>query len=272
MIAQAQNLLNAFETFLASIPLERYRQELMPVKTVEQDLPKDLNPLRSLYAVYWTQLPKTFPDYDQFFEGWWRSHLEPLDRFIRQYFWGCSRDFIYLGFKARLYRTFVSVLTQFHFAYAWKAFCSLPLEASADLDMKGIDALVHYGKLRIALQVKKETYRAEARERGRFAQPKSKEVDLIVEVPYTVTRSEEWRLRVERARSPKKQELYRLFRSVAEYLQRWLPNGFVVFQADYPRLIERLVQEDASIGKRDFIGWRETIERLSGWIESLRDQ
>ncbi len=41
----AQKLLQAFEDFLASIPLERYRQELLPVKTVEQDLPKSLNPL-----------------------------------------------------------------------------------------------------------------------------------------------------------------------------------------------------------------------------------
>jgi len=41
----AQKLLQAFEDFVASIPLERYRQELLLVKTVEQDLPKSLNPL-----------------------------------------------------------------------------------------------------------------------------------------------------------------------------------------------------------------------------------
>jgi hypothetical protein len=36
----AKNLLKQFEEFLATIPLERYRNELMPVKTVEQDLLK----------------------------------------------------------------------------------------------------------------------------------------------------------------------------------------------------------------------------------------
>ncbi len=268
-MVQSQDLLRAFEEFLATIPLERYREELMPVKTVEQDLPKALNPLPDLYEAYWTETLKTFPNYDQFFQNWWRSHLEPLDDFIRQYFWGCSRDFVYLGFKARLYRTFISVLTQFHFAYAWKAFCSLPLEASPDLDMSGIDALVWCGEFRVALQVKKETYRAEARERGRFARRQQK-VDLIVEVPYTVTPAEEWRKRRERAKTPKTQEQYNLFVFLAEHLQRWLPNGFVVFQPDYPRLVERLICEGAKKGQRGFIGWRETLEQLLAWKDAAQ--
>ncbi|MER3499968.1 MAG: hypothetical protein C4295_00570 [Candidatus Fervidibacterota bacterium] len=152
----AQKLLQAFEDFVASIPLERYRQELLLVKTVEQDLPKSLNPLPSIYETYWTDKPKPFPDYDQFFRNWWQSHLLPLDEFISRYVWGCSRDFVYLGFKARIYRTLISVLTQFHFAYSWKAFCELPLEASAELDMDGIDALVTYESHKIALQVKRK--------------------------------------------------------------------------------------------------------------------
>ncbi len=265
-MTQAQDLLRAFEEFLTTIPLERYRQELMPVKTVEQDLPKALNPLPSLYATYWTEVHKPFPDYDQFFRDWWRSHLEPLDDFIRQYFWGCSRDFVYLGFKARLYRTFISVLTQFHFAYAWKAHCSLPLEASAELDMNGIDALVRCDALHIALQVKKETYRAEARERGRFARRQQK-VDLVVEVPYTVTPAGEWRKRLERAKTPKTHEQYRLFTFLAERLQRWLPNGFVVFEPDYPRLVECLIRDSVAKGRQDPIGWQETLKQLLAWSD-----
>lgn len=38
-----------FEVFLASIPLETYRNELMQIKTVERDLPSSLNPLTELY-------------------------------------------------------------------------------------------------------------------------------------------------------------------------------------------------------------------------------
>lgn len=52
-----------FEQYLATIPLDRYREELLPVKTVEQDLPSDLNPLPAIYDAlighwrYLTPLP-----------------------------------------------------------------------------------------------------------------------------------------------------------------------------------------------------------------------
>jgi hypothetical protein len=85
-------MLSQYEEFLAAIPLDEYRQSLMPVKTVEQDLPQDLNPLPDIYRHYWAQsVPANgFPDYESFFANWWQDHLVPLDRFIRQYFWGCS--------------------------------------------------------------------------------------------------------------------------------------------------------------------------------------
>ncbi len=80
------SLLNDFEAFLSSIPLEKYRTELLPIKTVEQDLPRELNPLSDIYRVYWVEEGRVFPPYDEFFDRWWADHLEPLDRFISQYF------------------------------------------------------------------------------------------------------------------------------------------------------------------------------------------
>lgn len=96
-MSASEMLLTEFETFLETIPLEKYREELLPVKTVEQDLPRDLNPLPDIYRHYWTDTSKRFPDYESFFEQWWREHLASIDEFVRQYFWGCSYDFVRLG-------------------------------------------------------------------------------------------------------------------------------------------------------------------------------
>lgn len=117
-----------FERFLESIPLRKYEEELKPIKTVEQDLKiagHDLNPLPLIYNLYWENR-RDFPDFEEFFETYWKEHLPGIDEFIGKYFWGCSRDFVRLGFKARLYMTWTSVLTQFHFAYLWKEVCKSP--------------------------------------------------------------------------------------------------------------------------------------------------
>jgi hypothetical protein len=264
---QIQTLL-AFERFLESIPLDRYREELMPVKTVEQDLPPELNPLPAIYSAFWVKEPVQFPDYEHFFDRWWEDRLRPLDAFIRRYFWGCSHEFVFLGFKARLYRTLISVLTQFHFGYSWRAYCTLPLEASAELDMKGVDGLVRYGSVTVALQVKKETHRSEARGPGRFARRKMP-VDWAVEVPYTIAQVDEWRTKVQKARTPETRESYSLLLFLAERMQRWLPNGFVVFQPEYPILIERLIQERVDSGTGSDLAWDETLSMLRRKSESF---
>lgn len=253
--------LSAFERFLESIPLDRYREELMPVKTVEQDLPPELNPLPAIYSTFWVDQPVRFPDYEDFFDHWWKEHLEPLDTFIRRYFWGCSHEFVFLGFKARLYRTLISVLTQFHFGYLWRAHCELPIEASAELDMKGIDALIHCDPVRVALQVKKETYRPEAREGSRFAQ-RRKHAHWALEVPYTIASPEEIRLNVERAKTPETRARHALRLFLAEKLQRRLSNGFVVFQPEYPRRVETLIRKRAQEEQEQDVRWDETLSAL----------
>lgn len=65
----SKDLLRRFEDFLVSIPLERYRNELMPIKTVEQELPPSLNPLPAIYNKYWLPEPSRFPEYEDFFSG-----------------------------------------------------------------------------------------------------------------------------------------------------------------------------------------------------------
>lgn len=261
-----QDTLQLFEDFLASIPLEKYRGELLTAKTVEQDLPRDLNPLPAIYEAYWTpdQSTHQFPAYEAFFDHWWKSHLEPLDDFIGKYFWGCSRDFVRLGFKARLYRTLISVLTQFHFSYMWTVHCRLPLTASAEADMSGIDALIRYDDSFAALQIKKETYRAEARGVGRFAQRKQ-HVNLVVEVPYTLTLPGDWQQRTERAKKDATRVQYEAFAFLANRLQRWLPNGFVVFREEYPKLVEKALSEWMRAGRQGTVRWDVLLHQIRGW-------
>lgn len=258
---KAVQVLSAFEQFLESIPLDRYREELMPIKTVEQDLPPDLNPLPAIYAAFWVEQPVQFPEYDAFFDKWWKEHLLPLDAFIRRYFWGCSHEFVFLGFKARLYRTLISVLTQFHFGYLWRAHCKLPMEASAELDMKGIDGLVYCDTVRVALQVKKETYRPEARGPGRFA-ARRREADWIVEVPYTVATEQELREKASKAKKQETRERYESLAFLAGRLQRQLANGFVVFRPQYPLGVEGLIREQVTQGESQDIHWDQTLKRL----------
>lgn len=261
-----QNLVSHFEAFLERIPLEKYRKDLLHIKIVEQDLPKDLNPLADIYSTYWVEEVKDLPDYEEFFEAWWQKHLKPIDEFIKKYFWGCSYEFVRLGFKARLYRTFISVLTQFHFCYSWKSFCSAPLKTSAELDMKGIDAVVEYEGCPVALQVKKETYRPEASGSGRFVR-REWNVCMMIEIPYTITAPEDWKKQLERARREDTRRRYAQFLWLAENLQKWLENGFVVFQPTYPQLVEQYIAREKPILSSD-------ATRIVPWdilLDSLRE-
>ncbi len=255
--------LGRFEKFLASIPVADYRQELLPIKTVEQDLPRDLNPLAAIYTAYWQPTKKQFPDFESFFQHWWQTHLSPLDTFIRKYFWGCSFQFAHLGFKARIYRTLISLLTQFHFCYSWLAHCTYVIEASAELDMQGIDALVRAGDTKVIIQIKKETYRTEAREGGRFARRKMQTL-LLMEVPYTIIGPDEWKKRADRALTNERRREAQLFASLAGRFQRWLPNGFVVFQPQYVQRIEEIIKCFMDQRRQGVVGWRDTLELLEG--------
>lgn len=251
-------VLAAFEAFLKDIDLKRHEEKYRPIKTVERNLPPALNPLSDLYTHYWkthTDNPR-FPPYEDFFNAWWESHLKDIDLFIQKFFWGCSYEFVRLGLEARLYRTAVSIWTQFQFCYLWLEKSSFPLEASAELDSKGADALVDLGAgKKVGLQIKKETYRPEARGEGRFL----KRVGAIasLEIPYSLTSAETWFTKAERARNPEKKQEYLLWYRVASHLER-LPNGFVVFKPSYVERVEAFLCKNPPSG---IVTWRELVEK-----------
>jgi len=134
------NNIEKFENFLKSIDINKYSY-LRKIKTVEQDLPKELLPLELYYNYYWDNTD--FKDYDEVFKEYWESKLSPhIYNFIKKYFYGCSIQFVEEGFKARLYRIWISLLTQFHFQYLWNAMFDNKLYSSAELDTMGIDAVL----------------------------------------------------------------------------------------------------------------------------------
>jgi hypothetical protein len=257
----AQKTLQAFEAFLGSLDLASYRKKYQRIKTVEQNLPRNLSPLPDLYKHYWkpTEGNPAFPSFEDFFNRWWDEHLEPLNAFRQRYFWGCSCEFVRLGFEARLYRTAISIWTQFHFCYRWLASCSLPLEANQERDAKGIDALVHANKHRVGIQIKKETYRSEAREENRFLKNKKQRDIALLEVPYTLQIPEKLRIKAERARKKGEDaDIYLLWAKVAHHLKH-LPNGFVIFQESYVKNVENFLQTHAT-SLSGVIPWKRVAE------------
>ena len=64
-MATSENSLKEYENFLEEIDLSKY-SKLREIKTVEQDLPKPLNPLPLIYKFYWEE--RSFIDYDEFFK------------------------------------------------------------------------------------------------------------------------------------------------------------------------------------------------------------
>ncbi|MBT9171539.1 MAG: hypothetical protein DDT18_01922 [Actinobacteria bacterium] len=221
--------LGKYRKFLESIPLNRYREELKDIKWVEQDLPKEILPLASIFRYYWED--RNFLDFDKWFEEFWKeinAHLESkkaLKEFKRYYFDKNGDGWFKKGFKARMYRTWVSVLTQLDFCYMFEYICvkeskSLQLECNAELDERGIDAKVN----ETCFQVAKISQRKEARTVGGKK--------TIITIPYAVFNVEEFERKVISSRVKDKSGYQKALASFYKYFIR-LKNGFVVFNENY---------------------------------------
>jgi hypothetical protein len=221
-----------FENFLRDIDLEKY-SALRDIKTVEQDLPAELLPLEIYYRYYWDN--PDFRDYEDLFQIYWDEKIRHIHDFMRKFFYGCSLQFVEEGFKARLYRIWMSILTQFQFQYLWNALFNEKLESDWELDALGIDAKVELNGKDIGVQVKKISYRREASQR-RFTKRQQKQVDIIVEVPYIVIDLDELRRKLQSRRTweSTKERCRRILEIFNENFAKY-DNGFVVFSDNYLR-------------------------------------
>ncbi len=228
-----------FERFLGNINLQKYAR-LRMIKTVEQDLPRDLLPLEIYYRYYWDATD--FKDYDEVFKIYWSEKLNPyIYDFIKKYFYGCSLQFVEEGFKARLYRIWMSILTQFHFQYLWNALFDEELISTPELDMMGIDAIVILNSVKVAIQVKKVSYRREASDR-RFTRRQQRHADIVVEVPYLVININELKNRLAnpRVRESTKTKLQSALDVFSGNFIK-LDNGFVIFKKEYLIHIRKVI-------------------------------
>lgn len=245
--------LQRFRDFLGSIPLDKYREELKNVKWVEQDLPKEILPLASIFKYYWEE--RNFLNFEDWFETFWKEindkieSKKVLEEFKRYYFNRKleENDWFKKGFKARMYRTWVSILTQLDFCYLFEYLTTrrnmnLKLECSADLDVKGIDAKVND----IEFQIAKITHRKEARSA-------SKRKSLIP-IPYAVFNIEEFEKLINSSRVKDKTGYQKSLQAFKRYFIR-LKNGFVVFHENY---LESIIDNIDSIDKL-----RRVIEQIS---------
>jgi len=252
-----QKDLEKYEKFLKNIDVEKYA-ELRPRKTVEQDLPPDLIPLAIFYRHYWDS--NEFKDYEEVFEIYWNEKFNPhIRNFIKKYFYGCSLMFVEEGFKARLYRTWMSVLTQFHFQYLWNTLFENKLISDWELDQMGIDAKVTIADKNVGLQVKKISYRREASHR-RFTKRQQKHVDVVVEIPYLVVDTDELarKLESERTWESTKKECKKLITLFNENFVKY-DNGFVIFKKEYLKQVYGTIEEKVRSSSKNEITYDEIL-------------
>jgi len=220
---------------------------------VEQDLPKEILPLASIFKYYWEE--RKFLKFDEWFEEFWgeintsSESKKALEEF-KKYFFNKSleeNDWFRKGFKARMYRTWVSVLTQLDFCYMFEYVCAkeginLQLECNAELDAKGIDAKVN----NIGFQIAKISQRKEARTVG----GKKK----IITIPYAVFNIEEFEKRVTSPRVKDKSGYQKALGSFHKYFTL-LKNGFVVFKENYLKQIINHINDVEKV--------RQTVDEIS---------
>jgi len=228
-----------YEEFLKKIPIEKY-QELRDIKTVEQDLPKNINPMPLLYKFYWkdNEEDNKFVDFDSFFNEYWEKNHADIMKFKEKFFCGCTEEFVKKGFKARLYRTWISFLTQLHFMYLWNTLFEEKIKADAKLDISGVDGSVEVKTKKYDIGIRKISQRREAREK----RMRKREANIyFFEIPYSVDNPEE--LKNKRSR---KKEIKEYYQKLSQFIERYLdrfPNGFVVFKKEYAYKVYELMEK-----------------------------
>ena len=159
--------LEQFENFLKNIDLDSYRERFSKIKTVEMDLPKSIQALKTIYEQYWDNKDslKEPLSFDKYYELYWKTNEPDILTFWHNSGYGTDCDCFKNGLKARIYRTWASLITQIQGGYvAESVFGKDSVQMSEELDHQNIDMLIidpvtKQEKLKI--QIKKETHRPE---------------------------------------------------------------------------------------------------------------
>lgn len=152
-----------FDSFVRNIDLEEYRKKYVHIKIVEMDLPREIQALKCMYKYYWEEIDiNNILDFESFFEKYLSENKDNIEKF-RVKVEMCPICF-YKGLRARIYRTWASIITQIHAGYvAETVFGEKSINMNDELDHKGKDFTISYNGKVYGIQVKKETHRPEAR-------------------------------------------------------------------------------------------------------------
>lgn len=95
-----------FNNFVKSINLESYRSKYSRIKTVEMDLPKNIQALNTIYANYWDNehkfnMPPTFEEYYKIYTEECGANI---NKFWAESGFGKECDCFPRGLEARIYR------------------------------------------------------------------------------------------------------------------------------------------------------------------------
>lgn len=216
------------DEFVKTIDLDRYREEYASIKIVEADLPRDIQALDTIYKYYWDEIDfDKIPDFDQYYCLYSTDCSANMVTY-RDKIGMCPVCFN-KGIKARIYRTWASLITQIHGGYvAQKVFGDNSLEMSTQLDHKGIDFRIKVGENTLNIQVKKESKRPEAR----IERISKKDIEII-DIKYYVPQPDDFKFPLYRV-GPKKGTIkpkmldFIKFNAEEGILDRY-DNGFVVF-------------------------------------------
>lgn len=157
---------NEFTDFLKNVNLEKYRERFSKIKTVEMDLPKNIQALDTIYGIYWNHDEynnlSSPPQFDDYYDIYYKSCSSLAKEFAIKVGFGTSCDCFERGLKARIYRTWASLITQIHAGYvAESVFGKDSVKQGTELDHSDIDILANYKGNEIMIQVKKESHRPE---------------------------------------------------------------------------------------------------------------
>ena len=160
--------LQQFETFLKNVDLNSYRQRFSKIKTVEMDLPKNIQALKTIYEQYWDNKDslKEPLDFDEYYELYWNTHKNDIEAFWNNSGYGKDCECFKNGLKARIYRTWASLITQIQGGYvAETVFGKNSVQMSPELDRQNIDIQIvnpdNPEEVKLKIQIKKETHRPE---------------------------------------------------------------------------------------------------------------
>jgi len=132
--------------FLKTIKLDDYRQKYLKYKSVEENLPKQIQILDFIYKYYWDD--RKFLSFEEFIEVVITAKKEDLKDYNKQRngydeFSESAFPLFMKGWIARQYRTWVSILTQIQLGYLYEElFPNDQVIMSEELDRKKVDVRV----------------------------------------------------------------------------------------------------------------------------------